>query len=90
MEGGHEGGSGGAHGALLCSRGLLWLLALVLSEVKSQAGWRQELAGLGVREHRYSEQDTDTGGHVFRSISTRTSLVVQWLRICLPIQGTRV
>ena len=90
MEGGQEGGSGGARGALLCSMGLLWLLALVLSEVKSWAGWWQGLAGLGVSEHRYSEQDTGTGGHVFRNISTRTSLVVQWLRICLPIQGTRV
>ena len=26
----------------------------------------------------------------FKKIKTRTSLVAQWLRICLPIQGTRV
>ena len=58
--------------------------------------WSHELAGdrgrwgWGVREPRYSEQDPDTGGRVFRNISTGTSLTVQWLRICLPIQGTWV
>ena len=26
----------------------------------------------------------------FKSIGIRASLVAQWLRICLPVQGTRV
>ena len=28
--------------------------------------------------------------HRFKNAQTGTSLVVQWLSICLPIQGTRV
>lgn len=40
-------GSGWARGALLCSDGVLWLLPLVLSEVKSWADWRQGQTGLG-------------------------------------------
>ena len=40
-------GSGWARGALCTVVGLLRLLPLVLSEVKSRAGWRQGQTGLG-------------------------------------------
>ena len=82
-------GSGRARGALCTVTGLLRLLWFCLRWSHLLAGDRGR-RGWGVREPRYSEQDPDTGGRVFRNISTGTSLAVQWLRICLPIQGTRV
>ena len=61
----------------------LSFLVCCLKEAMNSYGW---VAGGGGRGKR--AKGSDRPG--FKFLFLRTSLVVQWLRICLPMQGTRV
>ena len=53
--------------------------SLIKEVFMKMGGLRESLKGM-VTEKTIIQKDT----------CTRTSLVAQWLRICLPLQGTRV